>query len=554
MTHQRLADTVRLVLGERPALAGMAARFARRSRRGDGTLWGLAALAVLVVLALPVRSARAEVARYAVVLGNNQGDRDEAMLRYAERDAERFSGVLLDVGGFPAHNVVTLLASDADTARATLIAINDRIRNEHAGAAMLVVYYSGHADAAALHLGRTALPITQLEQLVRGSSASFRLLAVDACRSGVLTRVKGGRLAPPIPIVLDEAMVADGVVFWTASAEREDAQESDDVQGSFFTHYLVSGLAGPADVNGDGAVTTDEAFEYARAATLRASSRTLAGPQHATFRDEVRGRQDIVLTTPGAAARMAAIELPRGRDAIVMAESETGRIVGEIAATDRGRRLTVRPGRYFLRERADGYLLEGTLAVTAGAPRLIRDDELARIAYASLVRKGGRGRQDAVAFAIVGRTAVLDGGGLCAGARVGYAIALPWITITPALAMCRERMANPFISTTLIELAASATAAHVWDVGRLGLGAGLRVGGSLLHERFSTTGDAPPRSEAALTFALTARASLQVTSRLELAVDAELASYLFRQAQMRGQVRWATPLALGGGFGLAYAW
>jgi hypothetical protein len=512
------------------------------------------AVATAITGAAVPRAARADVARYAVVIGNNQGDRGEAVLRYAERDAERFAGVLLDVGGFSAQNIVTLLASDADAARSALIAVNDRIRGEHAGAAMLIVYYSGHADASALHLGSTTLEVNQLEQLVRGSSASFRLLALDACRSGMLTRVKGGRLAPPIAIAVGDTIPADGVVFWSASAASEDAQESDDVQGSFFTHYLVSGLAGPADVNSDGAVTTDEAFEYARAATLRASSRTLAGPQHATFRDEVRGRQDMVLTRPGAAARMAAIELPPGRDVVVMADSDAGRIVGEIAASDRARRLTLRPGRYFIRERADGYLLEGTVAVAAGPTRPISDGELSRVAYAALVRKGGRGRQDAVALALISRTAVLDGGGLCTGARAGYSIALPGIALTPSLSMCREHLANAFVATALTETSAGVAAAHVWDVGRFELSLGGRLGGSLLHEQFTTSGLAPPRSQAALRFALIGGAAVRLTSGLDLALDLDLASYLFRRADAHDMVHWTAPLTVGGALGLAYAW
>ena len=507
----------------------------------------------LLVLMCLARIAHADASRYAVVIGNNQGDRDEVTLRYAERDAERFASVLVDVGGFAPQNVVTLLASDADTVRSTLIAVNDRIRNEQASSAMIVVYYSGHADAAALHLGKTTLAVAQLEQLVRGSSASFRLLALDACRSGVLTRVKGGKLAPPIPIAIGDSIAADGVVFWTASAASEDAQESDEIQGSFFTHYLVSGLAGPADVNGDGAVTTDEAFEYARAATLRASSRTLAGPQHATFRDEVHGRQDVILTTPGAAARMASIELPPGRDVVVMADSDSGRSVGEIAATDRTRRVTLRPGRYFIRERAEAYLLEGTLVIAAGVPRTIRDDELSRLAYAPLVRKGGRARQDAVTVELIARSGVLDGGGLCAGARVGYAIALPWITITPQLAACRESFSNMFVETALTEVIASATAAHVWDIGSLGLSAGLRIGGGMLHEGFTTTGDAPSRTETALTFAVTGGAAFRLMPDLELVATADLGTYVFRRADLR-TVRWATPLAVAGGLGVAYAW
>jgi len=514
-------------------------------------IW-IALAAATATTALPPL-AHADIARHAVVIGNNQGDRGEAVLRYAERDAERFAGVLLDVGGFSAQNIVTLLASDAETVRAALIAVNDRIRNEHAGSAMLIVYYSGHADASALHLGATALEVNQLEQLVSGSSASFRLLALDACRSGVLTRVKGGRLAPPIAIAVGDAIPADGVVFWSASAASEDAQESDEIQGSFFTHYLVSGLAGPADVNRDGAVTTDEAFEYARAATLRASSRTLAGPQHATFRDDVRGRQDVVLTRPGAAARMAAIELPPGRDVVVMADSEAGRIVGEIAASDRARRLTLRPGRYFIRERADGYLLEGTIAIAAGPPHPVDDGELARVGYAALVRKGGRGRQDAVSLALIGRTSVLAGGGLCPGARAGYAIALPWITLTPSLAACREHLANAFVATTLTEVSASLAAAHVWDGGRFSVALGGRLGGGMLHERFMTTGIAPARSEAALSFALIGSAALRLAPGFDLVLDFDLASYLFRSADAHGAVHWATPLALGAGVGFAWA-
>ena len=65
---------------------------------------------------------------------------------------------------------------------------------------MLFVYYSGHADKNALHLGETRLPLVELEQLVRGSAAHFRVLLLDACGSGALTRTKGGTAAPPFPV------------------------------------------------------------------------------------------------------------------------------------------------------------------------------------------------------------------------------------------------------------------------------------------------------------------------------------------------------------------
>ncbi len=201
----------------------------------------LVALAVLAALALP-RSARAEVERYAVIIGHDVGRAGEVELAYAESDAVKVNDVLRDLGGFQAENIVLLRGENATATRRALIAMNERIRTRPSSTpSMLFVYYSGHADARSLHLGASDLDLPELEQLVRGSAATFRVLVVDACRSGALTRVKGGHAAPPITISLDERLHGEGTVFLTASSANEDAQESDEIKGSFFTHYLVSG-------------------------------------------------------------------------------------------------------------------------------------------------------------------------------------------------------------------------------------------------------------------------------------------------------------------------
>jgi uncharacterized caspase-like protein len=68
-------------------------------------------------------------------------------------------------------------------------------------------------------------------------------------------------------------LLGEGTIVLTASTLTEDAQESDPLGGSFFTHYLLSGLHGAADDNGDRVVTVAEAFSYARDQTIIASSR-----------------------------------------------------------------------------------------------------------------------------------------------------------------------------------------------------------------------------------------------------------------------------------------
>ncbi|MEP6861353.1 MAG: caspase family protein [Deltaproteobacteria bacterium] len=506
------------------------------------------ALIVACVLAAATGAAGA-VTRYALVIGNDTGDRDEMALRYAEHDAEHFAATLVDLGGFAPGDVIVLRGGDADAARAALIALNDRIRTAGPADTMLVVYYSGHADAEALHLGATNFALTQLEQLVRGSPAAFRLLVVDACRSGALTRVKGGKPANSFPIALGDTLAADGVVFWTASAASEEAQESDSIKGSFFSHFLVSGLAGPADADNDGAVTTAEAYEYARAATLRASSRTLAGTQHPTFRDELAGRDAIVLTRPGAAdPRRGAIRVPADRDMIVLAGSAEGPVVAEVGVHDRTRRLNVRAGKYFIRARGDTHLLEGTIDVAAGVEHVVADRELARVDYIEVAAKGAivvPRIPDAVEAGALVRTALIDGGDPCVGAIAGYAISLAWLTLTPRFSACREHVANTFVATATDDVVADVRLSHAWHAAAWTFAVQVEAGGAVLHQHFTTEGNAPARTSAGALFGGGGSVELALAHDFYASLAGEVDSYILHQDDMP-TTRWAPVLALGG--------
>ncbi len=487
-------------------------------------------VAALVVCALAGRAGA--VTRYALVIGNDTGDHDEPQLRYAEHDADRFAATLVDLGGFAPGDVVVLRGGDAEAARAALIALNDRVRTSGAADTMLVVYYSGHADAEALHLGPTNLALTQLEQLVRGSPAAFRLLVVDACRSGALTRVKGGHPAPPFAIALGDTLAADGVVFWTASAESEEAQESDEIKGSFFTHFLVSGLAGPADTDLDGTVTTAEAYEYARAATLRASSRTLAGTQHPTFRDELAGRDAIVLTRPGTVGpRRAQIRVPDARDVLVLAGSPDGPVIAEVGVHDTSRRLNLRAGRYFIRERTETHLLEGAITVATGDDHLIDDRELERREYVRVAAKGlvERPRHDAIEAGMLVRTALVTGGNPCTGVIAGYAIDLGWISVTPRLSACRENANNAFLTTATDDVTADARIAHTWAFSSIALALQIEAGGAMLHQQFATTGVAPSRTTGAALFGGGASIAVKLGWRATASLATELDTFVLRR-------------------------
>ncbi len=404
-----------------------------------------AALIGCALAAATPRPAIAAVERYAVIIGNNAGAADEQSLRYAEDDAEKLHEVLGNLGGFRPENLALLRGKDVATVRRSIIALNDRIRRTVASGrdqALLFVYYSGHADAESLHLGGSSFELGELEALVRGSPATIRLLVLDACRSGAVTRVKGGRPGPDFQILLDERLAGEGVVFLTSSSANEDAHESDSIRGSFFTHYFVSGLLGAADIDGDGKVVLDEAYRFAYENTLRASSRTLGGMQHPTYRYDLKGRGNLALTTLRS-PRRATLSFPEGRTYLVMDGSPGGAVVAEVGVRDRSRTISVRPGRYFIRGRARSYLLEGTVAVSAGKVERVRDDSLARIAYARLARKGSgpvrvvRGMQ--VGYRL--RTPLSSGASVCQGPFVGYAMETRVVNVVPRIGVCQEDQA-----------------------------------------------------------------------------------------------------------------
>ncbi len=502
------------------------------------------ALVALAAL-LPVAAA-AQVERFAVVVGNDAGQAPDVALSYAETDASRVASVLQEVGGVRPENLIVLRGQDAGTVRRTLIAVNERVRT--AGRqTVLIVYYSGHADPAALHLGGTSLA---------GSAASFRLLILDACRSGALTRVKGGAPIPPFDIRFGERVAGEGAVFLTSSSASEDSQESDEIKGSFFTHALLSGLLGAADENGDGRVTLDEAYRYAYETTLRASSRTLAGIQHPTFQYEVRGQGDLVLATLEAnSANRAWIALPEGRTWLLFQGSQDGSVVGEVSAHDKSRRLNGRAGKYFVRGRGPEMLLEGALDAPAGANVLLDESRLERTAYARLVRKGAGAAELVASVETEGRarSSIVDDAGICGGAAVGVALALQSITLTPRFGWCRSGFTNPGIRTLVDQYDFELTAAHVWDLRLVSLELGLTTGGALLVQRFQTGGVAPSRTSAALQLSPAAGVTRDLGARAYAYLRASASTYLFRSEDSQTQRTSFSPsfalrLALGAGF------
>jgi len=177
------------------------------------------AVALAVFCAVASLAREASATRFALLIGNNEGQRGDTSLRFAEDDTARLSELLRRLGGFERGGTVMLLAHGADDVRGALAALAERIRAT-AGEHLVLVFYSGHADAQALHLGSTSLPLTELRETVAALPAATRVLILDACQAGVLTRPKGGAPGAGFEISFGKGEEAKGLAILASSSGK----------------------------------------------------------------------------------------------------------------------------------------------------------------------------------------------------------------------------------------------------------------------------------------------------------------------------------------------
>ncbi|HLK91661.1 MAG TPA: caspase family protein [Polyangia bacterium] len=356
---------------------------------------GLAAVAAL----LGAGAVRAEVLhRYAVIVGNDSGGADTRPLLYAGADAGKVYDILTRLGGVrteDANLIVDGAASDVLNAIAKVEkqATDAARHGEHTA---LFFYYSGHAKDGALRLGESRLPIDALRGLVAAAPVDVRIVILDSCRSGILTRSKGARKAPAFAIESESPRDAKGLVILTSSASDEDSQESDAIGGSYFSHHLASGLLGGADKSGDGQVTLFEAYAYAYDRTVADTADSAAGAQHPTFSYDLAGNGDLVLTD--VASRHEGVYLPRqAPGGVYYLVDRQGFVAAEINKGDGvDRRVALAPGRYRVKRRLTDRLRVGEIDVTRGALVTLEEQSLHDAPFSADPVKGA-GRYDLTA-------------------------------------------------------------------------------------------------------------------------------------------------------------
>jgi len=343
------------------------------------------ALTALIAL----HSAHGETRRLAIVVGNNAGSGALPPLRYAEADASKLASVLLELGGVESSDLALLQGKTVVQLNEAFNTAKDKVRAWHQEAStrvILIFFFSGHSDGEVLEIGKEKLAFGAARRSLAETGADLRLTIIDSCKSGALLASKGGTPGPDFQIRLQDDLLTTGEAVLTSSAADEIALESKEIGGSFFTHHLVSGLRGAADVSGDGIVTLAEVYQYAFAHTVSATAATVAGTQHPAYNYQLSGQGDLVLTELWRPS--SALELPSGFDRLLVARVARDQVIAELPQ-GANRKLAVMPGEYAVLGWAEEKVFGARFAVASGETRFVRKEELRFKENIPTVSKGG---------------------------------------------------------------------------------------------------------------------------------------------------------------------
>ena len=213
--------------------------------------------------------------KFALIMGNAQyTDPGLAQLSAPGQDARDFGAVLKDPNlcGFDDVKVVL------DQLSYSAIEAIDDFFDERRPDDLLVLYFSGHGvrdEFGSLYLAfkntirsrlrSSAVKAEYIREAMDQSRSKRQVLILDCCNSGAFPQGTKAELGGTMGMVT--AFQGYGRYVLTASDATQFAWQGDTVIGktenSLFTHFLVRGLQGEADDDGDGRITVDELYDYA---------------------------------------------------------------------------------------------------------------------------------------------------------------------------------------------------------------------------------------------------------------------------------------------------
>jgi formylglycine-generating enzyme required for sulfatase activity len=248
--------------------------------------------------------------KYALIIANTEyTDPGLAQLTAPGQDAKEFARVLDSQEICAFDDVIILFNESASKVSETI----DYFLSSRKPSDLLVLYFSGHGvrdEYGSLYLAvkntnrerlrSTAIKSDFIREAMDQSRSKRQVLILDCCNSGAFAQGTKAEIGGSVGTASAFEGTGYGRVVLTASDSTQFAWEGDRVIGeatenSLFTYFLVKGMEGDADVNGDGRITIDDLYDYAYEQIVNITPKQTPGKWSYKQQGEIILRQNIRL-------------------------------------------------------------------------------------------------------------------------------------------------------------------------------------------------------------------------------------------------------------------
>lgn len=184
-------------------------------------------------------------------------------LQYTDADARKFYQYLVSpTGGQVAPQDVVLLINQAAT-KNSILKMLDHVFSKAKANDRIIFYFSGHGHAGYLMPSdakdvQSLISYEQLKAVFKNSRAKTKLCLIDACHANSIKL--SGKKEPQGPA--NQANGNSTVIVMVSSQSYQSSVEDSNLKQGAFSYFLLKGLKGEADTNGDKIITIAELHRY----------------------------------------------------------------------------------------------------------------------------------------------------------------------------------------------------------------------------------------------------------------------------------------------------